>query len=206
MQVISPLGIKSLTKFAVLNTQLLLTQFLREGIGEKIFQLAVTSSFAYDEKTCQEFGNVQKVRVGNSITFLKEDLEKPFVTQNERTWSMLESELQRQLALFEEGIKFSSRLQKELLFSVPKGDFQIEKMAATFGYSSRTLQRKLSKENTSYQEQLQLVQENLAKSYIALGYSSEKITQLLGYSEVNAFSRAFKKWTGLTVGEYRKQN
>ncbi|WP_238336593.1 helix-turn-helix domain-containing protein [Streptococcus suis] len=32
-----------------------------------------------------------------------------------------------------------------------------------------------------------------------------KITQLLGYSEVNAFSRTFKKWTGMTVTDYKKQ-
>ncbi|HFI0631694.1 TPA: hypothetical protein ACGO4G_000224 [Streptococcus suis] len=38
----------------------------------------------------------------------------------------------------------------------------MEEVASRLHYSSRTVQRKLRKEKTSYQEQLQLVQETLA--------------------------------------------
>ncbi|HGO5512044.1 AraC family transcriptional regulator [Streptococcus suis] len=34
---------------------------------------------------------------------------------------------------------------------------------------------------------------------------AEEISSLIGYSEVNAFSRVFKKWTGMTVTDYKKQ-
>ena len=35
---------------------------------------------------------------------------------------------------------------------------------------------------------------------------TEEISDLIGYSDVNTFSRAFKKWTGITITEYKKQN
>lgn len=34
---------------------------------------------------------------------------------------------------------------------------------------------------------------------------TEEISSLIGYSEVHAFSRAFKKWTGMMLTNYKKQ-
>ncbi|MGT2711872.1 helix-turn-helix domain-containing protein [Streptococcus oriscaviae] len=34
---------------------------------------------------------------------------------------------------------------------------------------------------------------------------TEEISSLVGYSEVDAFSRAFNKWTGMTLTNYKKQ-
>ncbi|HFU4460397.1 TPA: hypothetical protein ACGPAL_001947 [Streptococcus suis] len=36
-------------------------------------------------------------------------------------------------------------------------------------------------------------------------YFQAEISSLIGYSEVNAFSRAFKNWIGMTVTDYKKQ-
>ncbi|HFR3837960.1 TPA: helix-turn-helix domain-containing protein [Streptococcus suis] len=41
-------------------------------------------------------------------------------------------------------------------------------------------------------------------SYLKMKLPAEMISSLIGYSEVNAFSRAFKKWTGMTVTDYKK--
>lgn len=35
--------------------------------------------------------------------------------------------------------------------------------------------------------------------------STEEIAFLVGYSEESSFARSFKRWTGQTVGEYRRQ-
>ncbi|MDR7696420.1 helix-turn-helix domain-containing protein [Lactococcus lactis] len=31
------------------------------------------------------------------------------------------------------------------------------------------------------------------------------MSYLLGYSEVSSFTRAFRKWTGMTLNQYRKK-
>ena len=36
--------------------------------------------------------------------------------------------------------------------------------------------------------------------------TTDDVAYLLGYSEVSSFSRAFKKWTGKTISEYREEN
>lgn len=87
---------------------------------------------------------------------------------------------------------------------VRENRLSMEEVASRLQYSSRTVQRKLRKEKTSYPEQLQLVQKTLAFIQLEQGDSAEEISNLLGYSEATAFSRAFKKWTGQTVSDFRK--
>lgn len=86
--------------------------------------------------------------------------------------------------------------------SIKRG-FLIEDIAHRLG---RTLQRNLSAENTSFKQELQAVQKAMAFSYLKMNLSTEEISSLVGYSEVNAFSRAFKKWTGMTMTDYKKKN
>ncbi len=89
--------------------------------------------------------------------------------------------------------------------SIKRG-FLIEDIAHRLGLSVRTLQRNLSAENTSFKQELQAVQKAVVFSYLKMNLSTEEISSLVGYSEVNAFSRAFKKWTGMTMTDYKKKN
>lgn len=83
-------------------------------------------------------------------------------------------------------------------------DLQIEQIAQSLNMTSRTLRRKLSDENTSFQEI-----KNLSRRDIAIHLLSRRdlsiaaIAHKLGYSEVASFSRAFKQWTGLEPSRYR---
>ncbi|HFI0467848.1 helix-turn-helix domain-containing protein [Streptococcus plurextorum] len=81
----------------------------------------------------------------------------------------------------------------------------VEDIAHRLGVSVRTLQRNLSAENTSFKQELQAVQKAMTFSYLKMKLPAEEISSLIGYSEVNAFSRAFKNWTGMTVTDYKKQ-
>lgn len=73
------------------------------------------------------------------------------------------------------------------------------------GTSFRTLQRKLSRENTSYSEVLDHAR--YQKSQFLLKKTDESlldISIMLGYANAPAFSRAFKQWSGITPIEFRK--
>ena len=90
-----------------------------------------------------------------------------------------------------------------LLVNAP-GDYPgIEDVAKSLGCSTRSLSRKLKEENTSFQETLQQVRLQFAKEYLRSGFTIERISDLLGYSEISTFSRAFKHWTGVSPQQYR---
>lgn len=135
-----------------------------------------------------------------------EDMEKAFLTNNNIMYQYIEPELNRQLTLVDSEKSFTNFVQKELLSSIPSGHSSIDEMSKKLGISSRTLQRNLSAENTSYKEQVQAIQKSMTFSYLRLNLSTDEISYLVGYTEVNAFLRAFKKWTGLSFTEYKNKN
>jgi AraC-like DNA-binding protein len=79
-------------------------------------------------------------------------------------------------------------------------------IAEKLDISPRTLQRKLAKENTSYQEILDKTRYDLAQSYLhETQLTITDVAYMLGFTEPSAFYRAFKKWHGMTPGAYREK-
>ena len=69
------------------------------------------------------------------------------------------------------------------------------------GMSQRTLQRRLSEAKTTFQALLQQVLRERAEDLLSRGNLTQgEIAFLLGYSEVSAFSRAYRGWTGHPPG------
>jgi AraC-like DNA-binding protein len=86
-------------------------------------------------------------------------------------------------------------------------DCSIDTVAQAMGYSSRTLQRKLLGEETNFQSLLNDVRCVQAKEYLSNPYYRlTDIAAILGYSELSAFSRSFKRWFSLSPQQWRKQN
>ncbi|MBB6523081.1 AraC family transcriptional regulator [Pseudoteredinibacter isoporae] len=82
----------------------------------------------------------------------------------------------------------------------------IKTLAEKLHLSERSLRRRLQEENSSYQQLLNDIRFELAKQYLDAGLSIEQIAELLEYSETANFSHAFKRWTGLSPVQFRKQN
>jgi AraC-like DNA-binding protein len=73
----------------------------------------------------------------------------------------------------------------------------LDRMAASFGMSERTLRRKLVEEGMSFRELLNLVRKDLCRLYFLEDTRSlGEIALLLGYSDLSAFTRAYKKRVG----------
>ncbi len=81
----------------------------------------------------------------------------------------------------------------------------IEDVAQQLGMPTWTLRRKLKDEDTSYQTLVDEMRKDVALSYMKnTELSFGEISYLLGFSTPGAFQRAFKRWSGITPGEYRK--
>ena len=86
------------------------------------------------------------------------------------------------------------------------GNASLERIAETLGMSGRTLQRKLREHGTSHQELLDQMRRDLAIRYLEEPEMAIcEVAYLLGFSESSALHRAFKRWTGRTPNEFRRQ-
>ncbi len=84
-------------------------------------------------------------------------------------------------------------------------DGNVEHVARQLGLTSRSLQRRLKDEGTSFQLVREQVRRELAQRYLDDKLAISEISFLLGFSEPSAFFRAFKRWTGTTPIEARRR-
>jgi AraC-like DNA-binding protein len=77
-------------------------------------------------------------------------------------------------------------------------------MADTLGMSVRTLRRRLKKEGITFQQFKDNTRKQAAEQYLARPeFKINTVSALLGFDDPSAFHRSFKKWTGMTPGEFR---
>lgn len=101
---------------------------------------------------------------------------------------------------------FLHQLQVVLLRLIPQGTISLAQVAARLDCSPRTLQRRLGEYQLSYQSLLDGLREQLACRYLQQSdLTFVEMALLLGFSEQSAFNRAFRNWTGLPPGVYRRQ-
>ena len=94
-----------------------------------------------------------------------------------------------------------------ILKRLPEKVPSIIEAAEHLGISQRTLQRKIKERGTSFKYMVEDVRKEYAFSYLLnTNYKMSYIAQILGYAEQSVFHRAFKRWTGITPGEYRLQH
>lgn len=145
--------------------------------------------------------------VVNAVTFASGDLALPFVSHDESMWGYFEPELARRLEELDVDDSASARVRSALAELLPAGACGIGDVAERLGVSPRTLQRRLSDEGTTFQKQLSSTRETLAKHYLAnTDMTASEVAYLLGYAELNSFTRAFSVWTGKGVAEWRKSS
>jgi AraC-like DNA-binding protein len=82
---------------------------------------------------------------------------------------------------------------------------QIDDVARQLGMAGWTLRRRLAEANIKYQDLLDDTRSALAQSYVRdTEHNFTEIAFLLGFSSPSAFQRAFKRWTRLSPGEFRR--
>ncbi len=81
----------------------------------------------------------------------------------------------------------------------------LEAAAGALDLSPGALQRRLAERGISYTKIVDDTRRHLALGYIAdPALSLVDVAYLCGFSEQSAFNRAFKRWTGVPPGEYRR--
>ena len=139
----------------------------------------------------------------NVVYFSKESLESHLPTANPRLARINDQVITEYLAQFDKR-STSTRVRAKLIHLLAAGNVTQQDVAESLHMSLRTLQRKLSEENTSYKTLLDETRKELANQYLRQAcLSVSEVTYLLGFSEPSNFARAFKRWTGHTPSEFR---
>lgn len=82
---------------------------------------------------------------------------------------------------------------------------ELDEIALQLQLPPWTLRRRLAEEGTRFRDLLNGTRRDLAETYIRdTQLSFGEIAYLLGFASAEAFQRAFKRWTGLTPGGYRR--
>ena len=114
-------------------------------------------------------------------------------------------ELRKQYARFEEDVRLYQEICEILETSLLQRNVSQDYVASQLGISVRNLQRRLRPLGTTYQQLLDDARQKLAIKLIAEGDQPlYEIAYLVGYTEPSAFYKAFRRWTGMTPGEFRQ--
>jgi AraC-like DNA-binding protein len=138
-----------------------------------------------------------------SITFEGKLWNEPILTGNYELQSLLLQKVNMIRSENQETQTLQTRIYNYLVARSYLGIVSLEEMAANFNMTPRTLQRKLKEEGVKYQHLADMVRKTLALHYLESGnYQVKEIAYMLGYNELSAFTRAFKRWTGISPTLY----
>ena len=159
-----------------------------------------------DREYSRIFGDNQ--RFGQSVTsiaFDREIADRRQMHQHPELLDLLRAEAQRRLDRMATGVRPAMRLRQYLLAMPPSHIPEISAAARDLGMSERSLRRRLTADGTSYRDVVRSALEASAGRMLAQSTHTIKETAVaLGFADVAAFHRAFKRWTGMTPGEYRR--
>ncbi|MBK0326471.1 AraC family transcriptional regulator [Rhodobacteraceae bacterium F11138] len=141
----------------------------------------------------------------NTICLAPSDLCLPLATSDNELYQVL-------VDYAEEVLQRKSQLRSDLLVDVERaiadrlasGRINQDSVAQALGMSPRTLARRLAQQGTTFFRTLEDLRKLLAIRYLSNSdLTLSEIAFLLGYSGLGSFGDAFKRWQGMTPGQYR---
>jgi AraC-like DNA-binding protein len=161
----------------------------------------------YLREYARVFGdNVQFVQRETSVAFDRRVADRPQMHQHRELYDLLRVEAARRLEELVVHSRSATRV-RHLLGATQPGRFPTAATAARhLGMSERSLRRSLAMDGTSYRDIARTALEASAGQLLRDPNRSIKQTSAdLGFASAGAFQRAFKRWTGMTPGEYQRR-
>ncbi len=139
-----------------------------------------------------------------SLIFAREIAHSPVQQADPRLQAILSEYLDQLEASTRH--RHSRRVETMIREFLPTGQCTLENIARFLSLSTRTLQNRLSAEHTSFQLLLDKVRREQAEQQLLQGeVQLGAIAHMLGYSELSAFSRSFRRWYGCSPRAWQKE-
>ncbi len=168
----------------------------------------IAHSVPSDRKQLAAIFGACELRVGaeaNGVALDAKTLEAPLLSADPNLHRIMESQAER--ALRERGQTSNERafIRQAIRELLDGGTPSLSATARRLGMSARTLQRRLLADDTSFQAEIDSVRSHLAEVYMEdPRLSLAEIAFLLGYTDQSTFGRAYRRWTGKSPTEARR--
>jgi AraC-like DNA-binding protein len=137
--------------------------------------------------------------LGPSITFPSRWLVLPM--NIEKTWQSLPHKISKSPPPARAIDAFLQVLQRH----IHEFDLTSQRVAEICGINKRTLARRLQARDTSIQQELAVMRKARAEQELQKSDRTvAEIAAMVGYADPTVFSRAFKRWTGVSPRQFRK--
>lgn len=138
--------------------------------------------------------------------FPADDLYKPLPSYDDDLLVILQNHADELKHKFQFGESMISVVRKLILQSLASRRAKLEFIAELLQMHPRALQRQLLAEGMSFKALLTQTRLDVGKNFLSRSdISLSQIADVLGYSELSAFSRAFKNHSGLAPELWRRQ-
>lgn len=150
----------------------------------------------------------EKVIFGSNVTEMRFDIDLLDLRINETPASLpefLRDSPANLLVKYRNDSSTSVFIKRKLRSQSPETWPELEAFAKLLCISSTTLQRRLQSEGLNYQRLKDEFRRDIAIDLLSNGdLTIAEIAARTGFQETSAFYRAFKKWTGVIPGAYRR--
>jgi AraC-like DNA-binding protein len=137
----------------------------------------------------------------SEIVIARADLAIPFTTADALVRAVLASASEH----LEVRTPLVQRVYAAASAALERGEASIGVVARAVGVSSRTLQRRLADDGTTFEALLDRLRRERALVLVLDASSSiDEIADAVGFAERSAFHRAFRRWTGTTPAAFRR--
>ncbi len=161
----------------------------------------------HDEHEMRFGAPVQFGRRTNAIAFRRRDLDALMPDQDPYLASVVEPFLQGRCQSQVNPQDFALAVRNEVKLQLGERLPTVADISQLFGVSATAFQKQLRTHGLSFGDILKAARHELALHYIAdPDLALTEIAYCLGYSELSAFSRAFRNWTGMSPQRYRRQS
>jgi len=128
----------------------------------------------------------------NRFNISVESADKHLITSNPK------------LTQINDQIMIETLVKAEIIKQLSSGKVTDSTLSEALFMTKRTLQRRLKIEGTTVKTIQTEIRTEMAKKYVQdSSISLIEVSFLLGFIEFSSFSRAFKRWTGITPSEYK---
>jgi AraC-like DNA-binding protein len=132
-------------------------------------------------------------------------LDSKLASADFRLHDVIRIHLEQRLQELPQTWSLTGWIESAIAAELPQGPPSVNRIATRLRMSTRTLERRLEREGTTFSDLLEDLRRRLALRYVAnQGIPLGEVAFLLGFSHTTGFHRAFKRWTGETPLVYRR--
>lgn len=137
-----------------------------------------------------------------AVIFARGWMDKPLLSADPLLHTMMQQRVSEQASLAHDDV--ASQLRRMLPSLVATHNDSLALAAKRVGLATRTLNRRLAAEGTSYLELREEARFTIARQLLAgTRMRASQVADRLGYANASAFTRAFRQWSGKAPAEWR---